>query len=485
LTKRAEQLIRTEIASHPGNKGLRYSLIDILLQQGKDELAMKEVEQAMAEFGVEDSILPAAAKMMEILGPLQVNTISGYDDKVSLCMIVKNEEKHLAKCLLSVKPLVDEMVVVDTGSTDRTKDIAKVFGAKVYDFEWTDDFSEARNFSISHSSGSWIFIMDADEVISPLDHEEFKNIVEKQTSKSVAYSLETRNYTLNANTVGWRANEGKYSKEEAGTGWYPSVKVRLFKSADHIRFQFPVHEMVDPSLKASDMEIERCGIPIHHYGQLEAKQNDNKAELYYSMGVKKLDKMGNDIAAIRELAVQAGNLGKWNESISLWKRVVGIKSDFAEAYINIGSAHWNLGEYENALVYAQRAVELAPHVKEAYFNMSISHLLLGNAKQAVSVLERLTQKCPDYMAARFMLGASYCCDRRKSEGLRSFGKLRQEPIGPALSFAIYDLAKRLVSAQRLQYAILLLAAAIESRNSNKEIVALFHKYQRNAEEKIT
>jgi len=151
----------------------------------------------------------------------------------------------------------------------------------------------------------------------------------------------------------------------------------------------------------------------------------------------------------------------------------------------IGSAHWNLGEYENALVYAQRAVELAPHVKEAYFNMSISHLLLGNAKQAVSVLERLTQKCPDYMAARFMLGASYCCDRRKSEGLRSFGKLRQEPIGPALSFAIYDLAKRLVSAQRLQYAILLLAAAIESRNSNKEIVALFHKYQRNAEEKIT
>ena len=70
-------------------------------------------------------------------------------DTISLCMIVKNEEINIERCLLSIKPAVHEMIVVDTGSTDRTKDIAKACGAKVYDFEWTNDFSAARNcFSV-------------------------------------------------------------------------------------------------------------------------------------------------------------------------------------------------------------------------------------------------------------------------------------------------------------------------------------------------
>jgi len=64
-------------------------------------------------------------------------------------MIVKNEEQNIARCLTSVKPVVDEMIVVDTGSTDSTKEIAKTFGAKVYDFPWTDSFADARNFSLS------------------------------------------------------------------------------------------------------------------------------------------------------------------------------------------------------------------------------------------------------------------------------------------------------------------------------------------------
>ncbi len=72
---------------------------------------------------------------------------------------------------MSVKPLVDEMIVVDTGSTDRTKKIARAFGAKVYDFAWTDSFSDARNFSLSKASGEWILVLDADEVISPSDYE--------------------------------------------------------------------------------------------------------------------------------------------------------------------------------------------------------------------------------------------------------------------------------------------------------------------------
>ena len=86
--------------------------------------------------------------------------------RLSLTMIVKNEEKHLARCLDSVKHIVDEMIIADTGSNDRTIEIAKSFGACVYDFKWINDFSAARNFSFEKSSGDWNLVLDADEYIT-------------------------------------------------------------------------------------------------------------------------------------------------------------------------------------------------------------------------------------------------------------------------------------------------------------------------------
>ena len=103
-------------------------------------------------------------------------------------MIVKDEENDLVKCLRSVKPVVDEMIVVDTGSTDRTKDIATALGAKVFEFPWENDFSAARNFSISQAKGDWILALDADEVISPLDHASLLALT-KEGSPKAGYSL--------------------------------------------------------------------------------------------------------------------------------------------------------------------------------------------------------------------------------------------------------------------------------------------------------
>lgn len=88
---------------------------------------------------------------------------------VSLCMIVKNEEKNLADCLRSVGDFASELIIVDTGSTDRTVEIAKSFGARVEYFEWIDDFAAARNESIKYATGEYIFILDGDERILPID----------------------------------------------------------------------------------------------------------------------------------------------------------------------------------------------------------------------------------------------------------------------------------------------------------------------------
>ena len=98
---------------------------------------------------------------------------------ITLCLIVKNEEKYLSECLESVKDVVDEIVLVDTGSTDNTIDIAKNFGAVIYNYKWTNDFSAARNYALTKSTGNWIFYMDADERLSYKSINELKKIITK------------------------------------------------------------------------------------------------------------------------------------------------------------------------------------------------------------------------------------------------------------------------------------------------------------------
>lgn len=92
-----------------------------------------------------------------------------FNMKISVCLIVKNEENVIERCLESVTPFADEIIVADTGSDDKTKDIAKNFTDKIYDFEWTYDFSAARNYAFSKAEYDYLFWLDADDVISGED----------------------------------------------------------------------------------------------------------------------------------------------------------------------------------------------------------------------------------------------------------------------------------------------------------------------------
>ncbi len=466
---RAEVVFEKVLGLHPLNKRLVYLLIDILLQQSKFDKAMHEIEKALALFGLEDGILAAA---MQIRGKLGPEAIGGYPDmkgSVSLCMITKNEEKNLAKCLHSVKPIVDEMIIVDTGSEDRTKEIAMAFGAKVFEMKWENDFARARNHSLAKAAGDWILILDADEVIAPCDYVGFRKLIRNAAGRNVAFSIETRNYTALANTVGWNANSGRYAHEEAGSGWFPSVKVRLFPNDPNIRFEYPVHEMVDPCLKRLGIGVETTDIPVHHYGKLNRQHQAGKGQTYYDIGIKKLDEMGDNISALRELAVQAGNLGKWEEAIQLWQRLIRLQTDSPAAYINMGTAHWQLDQYEKALWCAQKAIALQPDLKEAHFNYAINLLHLGDAEKAVAVLENLLKQQPRYLAARFMLTAAYCCAGKKGRALENCRRIQRTKIGPVLAVSFHDLAKRLVAADAIDYAIALLETAIECQSADENV----------------
>ena len=210
--ERAEPLFKDARRLYPGNKRLAYLLIDILIQQNKLQEALDEIQSAMAAFGIEDGILEPALRIRKSLAPANQ---ADHKESIALCMIVKNEERHLAKSLASVKKAVSEIVIVDTGSEDRTKDIAAVFGANLYTCEWSQDFSSARNLSVSKAKSDWIFILDADEVVASRDLEAMAAVMHRRNEAPCAYSFVTRNYTNDAGVEGWQASDGAHGSAVA------------------------------------------------------------------------------------------------------------------------------------------------------------------------------------------------------------------------------------------------------------------------------
>lgn len=166
--------------------------------------------------------------------------------KLTLSMIVKNEEKYLRECLSSVKDVVDEIVLVDTGSTDTTIKIAEEYGAKVYNFDWVNDFSAARNYALSKSSGEWILYLDADERLDNNSVAELKKIISQNSL--VAYYCTVKSY----DSEGSRDNSLQYT--------------RLFVKSSGITFHGKVHEQIESSLIENNYRILSSNVLIHHIG---------------------------------------------------------------------------------------------------------------------------------------------------------------------------------------------------------------------------
>jgi glycosyltransferase involved in cell wall biosynthesis len=363
-------------------------------------------------------------------------------------MIVRDEQAFLGPCLNAVKSLVDEIIVVDTGSKDRSADIARIYGAQVYHERWREDFALARNNSLDKARGNWILILDADEIIAPLDFEALRRMVASDGKTAWAYSLQTRNYINLANAMDWQANDRSYPQHEAGIGWFPTNKVRLFPNIDAIRFDYPVHEMVDARVEAAGFTIRRCPVPVHHYGHLNEAKNQRKAETYFELGYDKLDQLGDDVVALRELAVQAGQLGLWAEAIDLWQRLLAIRPGYHEAYANLAGAHWQLGQYDRGVAFSKKAIQSNPDFKEGHYNLAVNLIMKGAADEAAAVLERLLEEHDRYLPARFMLAAVRCITRQNEKGRAQFSVLEKEMSPQALCLAVQDLVKKLEDSGR-------------------------------------
>ncbi|MCQ2520112.1 MAG: glycosyltransferase family 2 protein [Lachnospiraceae bacterium] len=160
---------------------------------------------------------------------------------ISLCMIVKNEEKILARCIDSLTGIFDEAIIVDTGSSDSTKEIALKYTDKVYDFEWIDDFAAARNFAMSKATCDYIYMADADEVLDEENREKFLRLKE---------ALDGEVEVVQMNYVNQLQNGSVYNFDK-------EPRAKLYLRQRQFKFVDPVHEVVRelPIVYDSDIDI--------------------------------------------------------------------------------------------------------------------------------------------------------------------------------------------------------------------------------------
>ncbi len=169
---------------------------------------------------------------------------------LSACLIVKDEQWTIRKCLESLQGVVDEIIIVDTGSTDDTVPIAQEYGAKIYNFPWNDNFSDARNESLSHASGEFILVIDADEYLDSTEKLQLRPFLEQTNAEGVTVTI--RNYV------------GSMARIQSTL---PLTVVRVFRRG-HL-YVGTVHEQVIPSLLASGGAIEQLSLTFHHVGYLD------------------------------------------------------------------------------------------------------------------------------------------------------------------------------------------------------------------------
>jgi glycosyltransferase involved in cell wall biosynthesis/tetratricopeptide (TPR) repeat protein len=225
------------------------------------------------------------------------NPKSGIQNRLSVCLIVKNEEKFLGQCLKSVRDLASQIVVVDTGSTDRTVAIAKEYGAEVYSFAWCDDFSAARNAALEHVTGDWVLVLDADEELSAEGREKLKSAMNC------------------AAVMAWRLPLVNVGHEAEGRSFVP----RLFRNAPGLFYVGRVHEQVFSSIEVRRAEWgleNRLGdATLIHYGYTaEMTRDRNKIERNLRLLERAVEELPDEPHLLMNLGLELARSGRETEA---------------------------------------------------------------------------------------------------------------------------------------------------------------------------
>lgn len=226
---------------------------------------------------------------------------------LSLCMIVKNEENTLGRCLESVKDIVDEMIIIDTGSTDDTIKIAKEYDTKIFFYEWDNSFSNARNYSLSKASKDWILIMDADDELRSEDKYKVIKLINDENNKLNAYFGETLSY----------------SGDSSDYNIYSNLNIRFIKNGKGYKFSGDIHEQIIPGSEDAKKQVFLgiADIKFYHYGYLNKTVNEkNKRKRNMDIIEKILKENPDDTFMLYNMGVEYSAKGEYTEALNYLKK---------------------------------------------------------------------------------------------------------------------------------------------------------------------
>lgn len=302
---------------------------------------------------------------------------------IALATIVKNEEKVLARSLESVKDIVDEMVIVDTGSTDDTKKIIREYGGKVLDFEWCDDFSVARNFGIDHCTTDWILVLDADEELA----EGVRQLPALLSTK--AYLAYTATQIIPALDRATEQTETDPAGELRAVS--RAYGIRLFRRRDDIRYRNPIHEQVT----IGDMGlVGESPLVINHFGPASDDMRDWEARSRRNVRIltKHLTSNPNDGYLEGKLGDEHFRVENFNDAFFHYRQALGnlAPDDTTTPHVlrNMAWCLYSVGMAANASALLQQAYKDYPFYTDFLFVEGEIALQTGELSRAEALFEQ-------------------------------------------------------------------------------------------------
>lgn len=363
--------------------------------------------------------------------------------KISLCMIVKNEEKYIKMCLENAMKLADEAIIVDTGSTDRTKEIIKEFDSniKIIDYKWEDDFSKARNISLEAATGDWILMLDADE----------KLLCDAERVRDVLQNAEFEGYTI-----------ALYNIINTKDILYSSVFLKFFRNNKGYKYSGNIHEQLNIDNKKYTLNsIDRQLCKIIHYGYLYDVIHDrNKAErnlnllkkqlktnkspfVYYNIGVayqvdKNYEKAIEYLFKCNKILEKSNSIGLTLYEIDMAKRICEclislkrydecieltsnlLKDPSYKGYVDLqyikGWCYTLKGEYKEAILCFEECVKLGDTKK------FISMLGMGSFKAKFMIARCYVELKDELKAINWFMESIFDPNNFMHEGIEDFRK---------------------------------------------------------------
>lgn len=321
---------------------------------------------------------------------------------LSLCVIAKNEENCIARMLGSVRDVADEIVLVDTGSTDKTPTIAHEHGARVIRYQWSDNFADARNISLQHALHPWILILDADEELSAQSAGDLRQCI---LGSPRALFLNRRHLSKSWSAAACTPIASDDPTYAIGARTYfMTHDLRLFPNSPQIRYTGTVHESVEDTVRQAGYSIESTSILINHYGHLTSTdRKQSKAALYLRLARQKAAASPDDWRAWYQLGAELQTHMLHHEAIESYQKALRSIQDFAPLWREIGTSYLLTGNTAAALESFSKAITLSPSDPLSWTILGAAFLDLGHLDEAEQCYQTVLSADPQNIAARAQL----------------------------------------------------------------------------------